>query len=270
MTNFLRQDRYRLDGLADHPPIARMVGREEVPPFGSGPVSSVSPASDASVNSLLAGNKWGGAGQRAVELEYSFPATGASRAAGYGEPLNGFRPLSGAQQAAARSALGRLAEVANITFTEVPDTASNVGTIRFGVSALPATAWAYYPSAAPAGGDVWLGTFYHGSNPSYAEGTYHYHTMLHELGHALGLKHPHDSGGIGGALPASEDWLGSSMMSYRSYLGDSTSGGYSNSFYPTTSSALKRALGASWGRPTPGRMLLPGRSRAPWRSPTAP
>ena len=65
------------------------------------------------------------------------------------------------------------------------------------------------------------------ARPTIALGTYRFATMVHEIGHALGLRHPHDGG-------ATQDWLGTSVMSYRSYPGDSVVGGYSNAFYPKT------------------------------------
>ena len=60
--------------------------------------------------------------------------------------------------------------------------------------------------------------------------------MIHETGHALGLKHPHDTVGSFGAIPANLDSLEYSVMSYRSYAGASTSGGYTNGAfgYPQT------------------------------------
>lgn len=222
----------------------------EIPPLGSTQVSSISASGNLALDSLVAGVKWGGPAGRGLTLEVSFPGNGATWAPGYGEPLEDFRPLSPAQRAATREALARWAEVANIDFDEVADAAGNVGTLRFAVSGLPSTAWAYYPSTAPQGGDVWLGTTYHGGNPSYAEGTYHYQTLLHEIGHALGLKHPHDTGGTGVVRPAGQDWLGTSLMSYRSYPNDDLVGGYSGEIYPDTPMlgdilAIQRLYGAN-------------------------
>jgi Ca2+-binding RTX toxin-like protein len=177
----------------------------------------------------------GGAAGTGVTLEYSFPGVGATWRSGYGngEPSTGFAPLNAVQQDAAHAALDYWAEVANINFIEVADTSSNVGSLRFSVSSAPPTAWAYYPNTSPEGGDTWLGTSYHGGNTFYPEGTYYFHTFIHEIGHVLGLKHPHDLGGTGTVQNAAEDWLGTSVMSYRSNPGGSTTGGYSNDFYPS-------------------------------------
>jgi serralysin len=184
---------------------------------------------------LLFGAKWGGAVGTAVTVEYSFPADGAVWTVNYGqgsEPYSGFVPLTPTQQNAARKALQCWDEVCNITFVEVAESSTNVGVLRFGNSDVPQTAWAYYPTVNPVGGDVWFGKNYnYGSD---VEGTYSFATFMHEIGHAIGLKHPHDPFGSGVVLPESVDYLGNSIMSYRSYVGQPVNSGYSNSFFPTT------------------------------------
>ena len=56
------------------------------------------------------------------------------------------------------------------------------------------TSYAYYPGNVPAGGDVWFGTAYNYSLA--ALGNYYFATALHELGHAFGLKHSQETGGV--------------------------------------------------------------------------
>jgi len=62
----------------------------------------------------------------------------------------------------------------------------------------PAWARGFFPSTTPEihAGDIYLNARSEANTlPSYAPGSQGYFVLLHELGHALGLKHPHDDGG---------------------------------------------------------------------------
>ncbi len=96
------------------------------------------------------------------------------------------------------------------------------------------TSYAYYPGAG-AGGDIWFGTQYDYTQAQL--GNYYFTTALHELGHAFGLKHSQETGGVANvAVPSAHDDLEYTVMSYRSYVGASTTSGYTNeaSGYPQT------------------------------------
>lgn len=77
--------------------------------------------------------------------------------------------------------------------------------------------YSYYPGAA---GDIYLNiNSAANSLPSYEFGTAGFALILHEVGHTLGLKHPHDDGGTGhptfrslGINAFDQDWF--SVMSY--------------------------------------------------------
>jgi len=99
--------------------------------------------------------------------------------------------LTAAQKTAITGALGAWSAVANIKFKPVVDTWNNVGDLRFGGyegMSDDTAAWAYFPAAGPAAGDVWIGRASNELKPG--PGSYDYMTFMHEIGHALGLKHP--------------------------------------------------------------------------------
>jgi serralysin len=90
-----------------------------------------------------------------------------------------------------------------------------------------ADAWAYYP-ALNKGGDVWFNrndahAVYGGKggmnwDPDHQNpGDYTYTVYLHEFGHALGLKHSFESGGVAGAVPKVLDTLEYTVMGYDAY-----------------------------------------------------
>jgi hypothetical protein len=162
-------------------------------------------------------------------------------------------------------------DVANLNFTE---TTQGNGTLRFGMSDAPDTAWGYYPSSdsKAVGGDVWFNKDDYNS-PQY--GNYAWMTIIHEIGHALGLKHGHEADGGFPALPASHNSVEYSVMTYAAYVGDPLTTGYAieQTSYPTTLmmddiAALQYMYGAdfttnsgntvySWS-PTTGRESING------------
>ena len=190
-------------------------------------ISTISTSGDNAIDSLLQSYRWG-SGSGTVEMTYSFGTSSSVYISGYSEPSNGFGEFSDHQKAATRSALDYWSNVANINFTEVTDSASVAGDLRFAKSSDPSTAWAYLPTTSPKGGDVWVGPSSYYNDMS--EGTYGFATMLHEIGHALGLMHTHQ----GSTIATSDiDWTGYSIMSYRSYENAPLTG-YTQSYYPTT------------------------------------
>ena len=191
--------------------------------------ASVSPTGDPYLDGILSGTKWG-----VTSLTFSFP-TDPSFYSYTTEAATNFKAFTTVQQEAVREVLQNYAAVANLTFTEVTETSTQHGELRYAESDSPGTAWAYYPSTASQGGDAWFNNSKHYyDNP--VAGNYAYLTMLHETGHALGLKHPQEAMGSFGAMPLDHDSLEYSVMSYRSYIGASTTSGYTNgaTSYPQT------------------------------------
>ena len=65
---------------------------------------------------------------------------------------------------------------------------------------------------------MWFGTAYNYSLA--ALGNDYFTTAIHELGHAFGLKHSQETGGVANvAVPAAHDDSEFTVMSYRSYVG---------------------------------------------------
>ncbi|WP_153159846.1 Calx-beta domain-containing protein [Zoogloea sp. 1C4] len=192
---------------------------------------SVPSSVDDSIENLVSNQKWGGAIGTGASLTYSFST--ATSVFNYENIFNGkvahapVSALTSAQRAAAQQAMGSVSAICNITFSEVADTATSAGDIRWSVTGSPneGTADAWYPSRSALGGDIWFKANGY-TNP--AQGNYDYATFIHELGHAMGLDHPHS----GTPAPESgEDQLKYSVMSYRSYDGAPLTG-YTTSFYP--------------------------------------
>ena len=188
-----------------------------------------SPLGDAPFASLLDGERWGGPSRPAITaLSYSFPgelepgfaAHGAFY--GTGEFDNSWGYLTAAQRASVVQALDLYTSIASLSFSRIaeqPSIDNIVGDLRFAVSdAVPtAYAYAYTPGDYPEAGDVWFSTRWSSDYPGGASpGTRGFQTILHEVGHALGLKHPFESPDI---IAPQYDSMMYTVMSYSPMAG---------------------------------------------------
>lgn len=214
--------------------------------------------SSNSINGVLSGYAWAGG-----SITYAFPTSwstyGGSDYSGDNEHLNGFGAFSASQKAAARymldNAFGSSANngfsVEGFTNLRIGVGSNSSANLRFAMSNDPEAAWAYYPSESEEGGDLWFGYEYNDDTP--VAGNYEWTTILHEIGHALGLKHGHENEGKFKSLPFHVDSMEYSIMTYRAYIGAPVSGGYGNEEYGYAQTymmldiaALQRMYGADF------------------------
>lgn len=115
----------------------------------------------------------------------------------------GYSPFSAAQKAAAINAIQLWDDLIPQTFVNVGNVdekgwAQNKATILFANTTTgPAQAWTYYPGGdhnyTRVSGDVWTADpNVNSSNADFGFGQYGNTTLIHELGHSLGLSHPGD------------------------------------------------------------------------------
>ena len=250
--------------------------------------AGVVPHTDPRVNGLLSGLAWEGV------LTFGFPGDAGDFGAayGHGEPSQGFLPASAAVDSAVTGVLlgaagqgsGGTGAVGVAQFTKLDVRRADGGgaDMRIAQSGKPPTAWAYRPGPGE-GGDVWFGAKYTGTSHDFqapALGAYSHLTLMHELGHALGLKHSHEAGPTsGGAVPPDADVLEFTVMSYRSYPGAEAGGGYAferygapQSFMMLDMAALQYMYGANFAHnagdtvyawsPADGTMWIDGARQA--------
>ncbi|MEO5344447.1 MAG: M10 family metallopeptidase, partial [Gammaproteobacteria bacterium SHHR-1] len=172
--------------------------------------TSLKTLADAEVTGVLIGSeaKWG-----QTSLTYSFPTSVPTDYTGDPDYTTNWTALNSTEQTAVRSVFALLDDFLPLTFTEV---GGDAGDIRFSLVDMGAgtAGFAVTPGSNSPFGDGVLGDVFL-SNAIRASGNYqpkgdNYHTIMHEIGHALGLKHTFESP----LAPTGTDNFDYSLMSY--------------------------------------------------------
>lgn len=215
------------------------------------------------IDALLWGTKW-----LASQITYSSPDSTSDYEPGYPTMwFEGFSRLTATQLTAVHSILdesprGQLPGARHLSveaFTNLGidfvGGGSGAGTIRLANSGLTDfSAIASFPNTPIDGGDIRFGKIYGQHTP--VTGNHDNMALIHELGHALGLKHAQDPRNVNGAnapvLPYDTDTMEYSLMSYRSYRGDNRTGpenetwGFPQTFMMYDIRALQHLYGADF------------------------
>ncbi|EPX85322.1 M10 family metallopeptidase C-terminal domain-containing protein [Salipiger mucosus] len=230
-------------GRLEFPGFTRSDGLFETDSGDGNPTMSVSATGNQYIDGLLTSDAWADA-----TIQYSFPTATGVYSYGAGTYMTGFNALTAQQETAADFALAlggpsgtdgfSVEGITNlgVVFDASPDSTSGIkeeirlaNTTWSGVGTAEVADFPgnYISTTLDDNGDVWFGTYASNIYRTPTAGNFAWHTHIHEIGHALGLKHGHENS-VYGPLPADRDSMEYTVMTYRSYINDPLSGGYSN------------------------------------------
>ena len=177
---------------------------------------------DYRIDVLLYGTdrRWTETGQPA-KLTYSFMFNGVTVPAA--DDPKGYYTFTDEQRAATRAILKMISEQVGITFTEVDETKGDFGSLRFGNEAQGSVSNGSTLAFMPLYSNVFINGDNESNMSNIVAGKYNWTTLVHEIGHALGLKHPgnYNAGSVTSTdknnyLASAEDNNLNTIMSYNS------------------------------------------------------
>jgi Ca2+-binding RTX toxin-like protein len=160
--------------------------------LGTNPDGSHFFTGNRNVDATLIGSKWS-----TLNLTYSFPTSGTNYNGATFDSngvSNYHMTLGTQQQQSALAAFAQLSALTGLTFTQITDTDSVHANIRISQTAdqdVPSAYGNFASDTKAMAGDIWFGR---NNQPYYdltGKGTWGYATMMHEIGHTMGLKHGH-------------------------------------------------------------------------------
>jgi serralysin len=213
-----------------------------------GTTTIVSPSGDPYLDGMLTGRRWDA-------LTWSLPSHASDYGPGYtdqGALNNGFAPVNLSERQALQHIFDQLQSLIATPITFLGN--NGLGDIRIANSANAGSAYSYYPDGTDStGGDVFIGDYQDNFSPQI--GNYGWHTLLHEVGHTLGLKHPFDPGDetafADKIMPLDHDGSEFTVMTYKSGIGEGNgytneTNGYPQSFMQEDIRALQELYGANY------------------------
>lgn len=206
------------------------------------------------IDGLLYGKKWA-----ETKLTFAFPDAIDDFADGYnGNYHLGFVPVVSATETAAKAVFADLSSFTKLRFTEGSDDAlirvSMSSSLDWGSSggttvAVSGGVWDKDPWSDWAG-DVWISSLTSSiwNSASQSPGNRGYWALMHEIGHSLGLKHPHDERDGWPLLPSEYHGFAYTVMGYNSAVGSETNFALDNpqSYMVGDISALQYLYGANF------------------------
>jgi len=154
----------------------------------------------------------------------------------YSSERNEFQPLTEAQREAVRNAFSIWGELISVTFVEGPVSTADINLGNLDTTEDYFGAYANYPSRSRDGGDIWIN-----ANSSTAQqiglAQPGFRTLLHEIGHALGISHPGNYNaeeGVTLTYEANAEYYQDSLQyTIMSYFPSSSTGAVRTSFAAT-------------------------------------